>query len=82
MKQWGNLVASNKVEEKILDYARKVSKISKELDKMNDSLTKIQDGQVEVSEIFKELLEELSDASFKSAIRLSIVNRYRKLIAY
>ena len=82
MKQWQNLIASNEVEEKILDYARKVSKISKELDKMNDSLTKIQDGQVEVSEIFKELLEELSDASFKSAIRLSIVNRYRKLIAY
>ena len=82
MKQWKNLVASNKVEEQILDYASKISKISKELDKMSDSLTKIQDGQEEVSEIFKDLLEELSDASFKSALALSIVNRYGKIIAY
>ena len=82
MKQWKNLVASNEVEEQILDYASKISKISKELDKMSDSLTKIQDGQEEVSEIFKDLLEELSDASFKSAIALSIVNRYGKIIAY
>ena len=75
MKQWENLIASNEVEEQILDYASKASKISKELDKISNSLTKIQDGQVEVSEIFKDLLEELSDASFKSAIALSIVNR-------
>ena len=79
MKQWKNLVASNEVEEQILDYASKISKISKELDKMSDSLTKIQDGQEEVSEIFKDLLEELSEVSFKSAIALSIVNRYEKL---
>ena len=82
MKQWKNLVASNEVEEQILDYASKISKISKELDKMSDSLTKIQDGQEEVSEIFKDLLEELSDASFKSALAISIVNRYGKIIAY
>ena len=82
MKQWKNLVASNEVEEQILDYASKASKISKELDKMSDSLTKIQDGQEEVSELFKDLLEELSEVSFKSAISLSIVNRYGKLIAY
>ena len=82
MKQWKNLVASNEVEEQILDYASKASKISKELDKMSDSLTKIQDGQVEVSELFKDLLEELSEISFKSALALSIVNRYGKLIAY
>ena len=82
MKQWGNLVASNEIEEQILDYASKASKISKELDKMSDSLTKIQDGQEEVSELFKDLLEELSDASFKSALALSIVNRYGKIIAY
>lgn len=80
MKRWGNLVASNEVEEQILDYAIKASKISKELDKISDSLTKIQDGQEEVSELFKDLLEELSDASFKSAIALSIVNRYGKMI--
>ena len=82
MKQWKNLVASNEVEEQILDYASKASKISKELDKMSDSLTKIQDGQEEVSEVFKDLLEELSEVSFKSAIALSIVNRYGKIIAY
>ena len=82
MKQWQNLIASNEVEEQILDYANKASKISKELDKMSDSLIKIQDGQEEVSELFKDLLEELSEVSFKSAIALSIVNRYRKIIAY
>ena len=82
MKKWKNLVASNEVEEQILDYASKVSKISKELDKMSDSLSELEDAQVEVSEVFKDLLEELSDASFKSAIRLSIVNRYGEIIAY
>ena len=30
MKKWKNLVASNEVEEQILDYANKASKISKE----------------------------------------------------
>ena len=82
MKQWKNLVASNEVEEQILDYASKISRISKELDKMSDSLTKIQDGQEEVSEIFKDLLEDLSEVSFKSALALSIVQRYGKMIAY
>ena len=82
MKQWQNLIASNEIEEQILDYASKASKISKELDKMSDSLTKIQDDQEEVSELFKDLLEELSEASFKSSIALSVVNRYRKIIAY
>ena len=82
MKRWKNLIASNEIEEQILDYANKASKISKELDKMSDSLTKIQDGQEEVSEVFKDLLEELSEVSFKSALALSIVNRYGKLIAY
>ena len=80
MKRWKNLIASNEIEEQILDYANKASKISKELDKMSDSLTKIQDGQEEVSELFKDLLEELSEVSFKSAIALSIVNRYGKMI--
>ena len=82
MKQWKHLVASNEVEEQILDYASKASKISKELDKISNSLTKIQDGQVEVSELFKDLLEELSEVSFKSALALSIVNRYGKMIVY
>ena len=80
MKQWKNLVASNEVEEQILDYASKMSKISKQLYKMSDSLIKIQDDQEEVSEVFKDLLEELSEASFKSAIDLSIVTRYGKLV--
>ena len=82
MKQWKNLVANNQVEEQILYYASKASKISKELDKISDSLTKIQDGQEEVSEIFKDLLEELSEVSFKSALALSIVQRYGKMIVY
>ena len=81
MKKWKNLIASNEVEEKILDYASKVSKISKELDKMRKSLSELENSQ-EVSEIFKDLLEELSEVSFKSAIALSIVNRYGKLVVY
>ena len=32
MKKWKNLIASNEIEEQILDYASKASKISKELD--------------------------------------------------
>ena len=79
MKRWKNLVASNEVEEQILDYASKVSKISKELDKMSESLFELEHSQ-EVSEIFKDLLEELSEVSYKSAIALSIVNRYGKMI--
>ena len=49
---------------------------------MRKSLSELEDGQEEVSELFKDLLEELSEMSFKSAIALSIVNRYGKLIAY
>ena len=81
MKQWKNLIASNEVEEQILDYANKASKMSKELDKMRKSLSELENSQ-EVSEVFKDLLEDLSEVSFTSAIRLSIVSRYRKLIAY
>ena len=80
MKQWKHLVASNQVEEQILDYASKASKISKELDKMRKSLSELEYGQEEVSELFKDLLEELSEASYKSSIALSITNRYRKMI--
>ena len=79
MKKWKNLVASNEIEEQILDYANKASKISKELDKMSESLSELEHSQ-EVSEIFKDLLEELSEVSYKSAIALSIVNRYGKMI--
>ena len=80
MKQWKNLVASTQVEEQILDYASKASKMSKELDKMRKSLSELEDGQEEVSELFKDLLEELSEASFKSSITLSVANRYGKMI--
>ena len=79
MKKWKNLIASNEIEEQILDYASKASKISKELDKMSESLFGLEHSQ-EVSEIFKDLLEELSEVSYKSAIALSIVNRYGKAI--
>ena len=79
MKRWKNLIASNEVEEQILDYASKASKISKELDKMSESLFELEHSQ-EVSKIFKDLLEELSEVSYKSAIALSIVNRYGKAI--
>ena len=44
---------------------------------MRESLSELENSQ-EVSEIFKDLLEELSDVSFKSVIDLSIVNRYGK----
>ena len=79
MKRWKNLVASNEIEEQILDYASKASKISQELDKMSESLFELEHSQ-EVSEIFKDLLEELSEVSYKSAIALSIVNRYGKAL--
>lgn len=79
MKKWKNLIASNEIEEKILDYANKASKMSKELDKMSESLFELEHSQ-EVSEIFKDLLEELSEVSYKSAIALSIVNRFGKMV--
>ena len=79
MKKWKNLVASNEIEEQILDYASKVYKISKELDKMSESLFELEHSE-EVSELFKDLLEELSEASYKSSIALSVANRFGKMI--
>ena len=79
MKKWKNLIASNEIEEQILDYASKASKISRELDKMSESLFELEHAE-EVSELFKDLLEELSEASFKSSITLSVANRFGKLI--
>ena len=79
MKKWKNLIASNEIEEQILDYASKASKISKELDKMSESLFELEHSQ-EASEIFKDLLEELSEASYKSSIALSVANRFGKMI--
>ena len=79
MKKWKNLIASNQVEEQILDYASKAYKMSKELDKMSESLFELEHSE-EVSELFKDLLEELSEASFKSSITLSVANRYGKMI--
>ena len=79
MKKWKNLIASNEIEEQILDYANKASKISKELDKMSESLFELEHTE-EVSELFKDLLEELSEASYKSSIALSVANRYGKMI--
>ena len=79
MKKWKNLIASNEIEEQILDYTNKASKISKELDKMSESLFELEHAG-EVSELFKDLLEELSEASHKSSIALSIANRYGKMI--
>lgn len=79
MKKWKNLIASNEIEEQILDYANKASKMSKELDKMSESLFELEHAG-EVSELFKDLLEELSEASYKSSIALSVANRFGKMI--
>ena len=79
MKKWKNLIASNEIEEQILVYANKASKISKELDKMSESLSKLEHTK-EVSELFKDLLEELSEVSYKSSIALSVANRFGKMI--
>ena len=79
MKKWKNLIASNEVEEQILDYASKASKISRELDKISESLFELEHAG-EVSELFKDLLEELSEVSYKSSIALSVANRYGKMI--
>ena len=79
MKKWKNLIASNEIEEQILDYANKASKISKELDKMSESLFELEHAE-EVSELFKDLLEELSEVSYKSSIALSVANRFGKMI--
>lgn len=80
MKKWKNLIASNEIEEQILDYASKASKIAKELDRMSESLFELEHHTEEVSELFKDLLEDLSEANLKSAIALSIANRYGKMI--
>ena len=79
MKKWKNLIANNEIEEKILDYANKASKMSKELDKMSESLFELEHSE-EVSELFKDLLEELSEVSYKSSIALSAANRFGKMI--
>ena len=79
MKKWKNLIASNEVEEQILDYASKASKISRELDKISESLFELEHAE-EVSELFKDLLEELSEVSYKSSIALSVANRFGKMI--
>ena len=79
MKKWKNLIANNEVEEQILDYASKASKISRELDKISESLFELEHAG-EVSELFKDLLEELSEASYKSSIALSVANRFGKMI--
>ena len=79
MKKWKNLIASNEIEEQILDYTSKASKMSKELDKMSESLFELEHAE-ETSELFKDLLEELSEASYKSSIALSIANRFGKMI--
>ena len=79
MKKWKNLIANNEIEEKILDYASKASKISRELDKMSESLFELEHTE-ECSELFKDLLEELSEVSYKSSIALSVANRYGKMI--
>ena len=79
MKKWKNLIASNEVEEKILDYASKASKISRELDKISESLFELEHAE-EVSELFRDLLEELSEVSYKSSIALSVANRFGKMI--
>ena len=79
MKKWKNLIASNEVEEQILDYASKASKISRELDKISESLFELEHAG-EVSELFKDLLEELSEVSYKSSIALSVANRFGKMI--
>ena len=53
--------------------------MSKELDKMSESLFELEHAE-EVSELFKDLLEELSEFSYKCSIALSIANRYGKMI--
>ena len=73
-----NLVASNnKIEKQILDYAITASKMAKELDKMYKSLSKIENAE-EVSEVFKDLLEELSEVSYKGSIALDFLSRFGK----
>ena len=46
---------------------------------MSESLFELEHSE-EVSELFKDLLEELSEASYKSSITLSVANRYGKMI--
>ena len=46
---------------------------------MSESLSKLEHTK-EVSELFKDLLEELSEVSYKSSIALSVANRFGKMI--
>ena len=46
---------------------------------MSKSLFELEHSE-EISELFRDLLEELSEASYKSSIALSVANRYGKMI--
>ena len=46
---------------------------------MSESLFELEHSE-EVSELFKDLLDELSEASYKSSIALRVANRYGKMI--
>ena len=51
--------------------------MAKELDKMSKSLSELENTQ-EVSEVCKDLLEELLEVSYKGSIALDILNRFGK----
>ena len=54
--------------------------MAKELDKMSKSLFELENTQEvsEVSEVCKDLLEELSEVSYKGSIALDILSRFGK----
>ena len=53
--------------------------MTKELDKMSESLFELEHAE-EVSELLKDLPEELSEVSYKCSIALSIANRFGKMV--
>ena len=79
MKEFQGLVASNQVEETILECASLANSMAKDLEKMSELLavlgktrTYCINESVEVSENFKDLFHQLSEMIGKSSVNLDM----------
>ena len=79
MKEFKGLVASNKVEETILECASLANSMAKDLERMRELLATLGktrtyciNESVEVSENFKDLFHQLSEMIGKSSVNLDM----------
>ena len=79
MKEFQGLVASNQVEETILEYASLANSMAKDLERMRELLATLGktrtyciNESVEVSENFKDLFHQLSEMRGKSSANLDM----------